>query len=108
MEQVVVNLITNALESLPSRQAGIVLSTSIDAETGDVVLSVHDEGRGMDKDVLEQSTEPFFSTRKEKGGTGLGLYISRMIVHEHGGLFHIASEPGVGTLVTVTLPQGLD
>lgn len=106
MEQVIINLISNALESLPSRQAGIVLSTSFFAETGEVVLSVRDEGRGMDREVLERSTEPFFSTRKETGGTGLGLYITRMIVHEHRGVLHFMSEPGAGTLVTVALPRG--
>jgi len=108
MEQVVVNLLTNALESLPSRQSGIVLSTSLDAETGNLVLTIRDEGHGMDKDTLERITEPFFSTRKDSGGTGLGLYITRMIVHEHGGQLHFASEPGVGTLVTVVLPQERD
>lgn len=106
MEQVMVNLITNALESLPSRHAGIVLTTTLAEETGDVMVSVRDEGRGMDKAVLERSTEPFFSTRKEKGGTGLGLYITRMIVHEHGGQLHFVSEPNVGTLVTLMLPRG--
>lgn len=108
MEQVMVNLISNALESLPSRQAGIVLSTFLSPESGEVILQVRDEGRGMDKEVLERSTEPFFSTRKEAGGTGLGLYITRMIVHEHGGTLRFASEPGVGTLATVALPVGGD
>lgn len=105
MEQVVVNLLTNALESLPSRKSGIVLSTSVDGETGNLVLTIRDEGHGMDKDTLERITEPFFSTRKDSGGTGLGLYISRMIVHEHGGQLHFSSEPGQGTTVTVMLPR---
>lgn len=108
MEQVVVNLLTNALESLPSRQAGIVLSTSLSAETGDLILTIRDEGCGMDQDTLEQITEPFFSTRKDSGGTGLGLYITRMIVHEHGGQLLFSSEPGVGTLATVILPRERD
>lgn len=108
MEQVIVNLLTNALEALPSRQAGIVLSTSFDAKTDEVTVSVRDEGRGMDRDVLERITEPFFSTRKASGGTGLGLYISQMIVHEHNGQMHFSSEPGAGTLVTVSLPRESD
>lgn len=108
MEQVVVNLLTNALESLPSRQSGIVLSTSLDAETGNLVLAIRDEGHGMDKGTLERITEPFFSTRKDSGGTGLGLYITRMIVLEHGGQLLFSSDPGVGTLVTVILPRERD
>lgn len=69
-----------------------------------VTVSVTDEGYGMNKKVLRQLTEPFFSTKIDKGGTGLGLYISSSIIKEHGGLFLFDSTPGKGTTATLRLP----
>lgn len=104
IEQVVINLILNALHALPERSRGVFVSTHHDKEGRSVVITVADEGEGMTKEVLERITEPFFTTRSDSGGTGLGLSISYSIVKEHKGALEFDSAPGKGTRVTVRLP----
>ncbi len=104
IEQVVINLILNALHALPERSRGVFVSTLHDREGRSVVITVADEGEGMAKDVLERVTEPFFTTKSDSGGTGLGLSISYSIVKEHKGTIEFDSAPGKGTRVTVRLP----
>ncbi|MCM0080679.1 transporter substrate-binding domain-containing protein [Geomonas sp. Red32] len=103
LEQVVVNLLLNAFQSLEGKGKRIDVATLWDAERG-VVLTVQDEGRGIATDDLPRLTDPFFTTKREEGGTGLGLSISAGIVKEHGGTLDFDSEPGRGTTVTLTLP----
>ena len=104
IEQVVINLIMNALQSLQDKNAGITLSTGIDPAADHVTITIRDEGEGMSREVLERITEPFFSTRLERGGTGLGLSISAAIIREHNGTLRFESTPGRGTVAKVTLP----
>ncbi len=65
---------------------------------------VHDEGVGIPPEILPRVREQFFTTREASGGTGLGLFVSQEIVTAHGGALELASQPGVGTDVTVILP----
>ena len=65
---------------------------------------VADDGRGMSADVRSRIFEPFFSTKSDGGGSGLGLCIAQRIVLRHGGRIAVASEPEKGTTFTVTLP----
>lgn len=104
IEQVVINLILNALHSLPERSKGVFVSTLHDKEGRSVVITVRDEGGGMTKEVIERVTEPFFTTKTDSGGTGLGLSISFSIIKEHKGTLEFDSAPGKGTKVTVRLP----
>ncbi len=104
IEQVIVNLIVNACQSLPHPDQGIFLDTSFNPETGEVELRVRDEGIGIAAENLPNLTDPFFTTKREQGGTGLGLSVSAGIVKEHGGALRFDSEPGCGTTVTLTLP----
>jgi PAS domain S-box-containing protein len=104
IEQVVINLIMNALQALPDKRLGVFVETGADAGAGAVIIRVRDEGKGMDEAVLARATEPFFSTRIEEGGTGLGLYITASIIKEHGGSLHFQSVPGKGTTATIRLP----
>jgi PAS domain S-box-containing protein len=104
IEQVFINLIMNALQSLPDRKHGISISSSFIEKTGEVVIEVRDDGIGMHKDMLDLITEPFFTTRINEGGTGLGLSISYAIIRDHGGSLLFESEEGRGTTVKVTLP----
>jgi PAS domain S-box-containing protein len=104
LEQVVINLLTNALQSLPAAGRSIRVATRAVPAEGCVEIRVEDEGVGMAREVLERITEPFFSTRQESGGLGLGLSICREIVTEHGGSLVFESEPGRGTTVRVRLP----
>jgi polar amino acid transport system substrate-binding protein len=104
IEQVVVNLILNACQSLESPAAAVMLATSYDDDRGMVVFSVQDEGSGIAPEHIAHLTDPFFTTKRETGGTGLGLSVSAGIVKEHGGLLQFSSEPGRGTTATLSLP----
>lgn len=106
IEQVVVNLILNACQSLPDRAKGVSVSTRYESEAGRVVVEVADEGAGIGREDMDRLTRPFYTTRRAQGGTGLGLYIVQSIVDEHGGTLAIDSRPGAGTTVTVRLPRG--
>lgn len=105
LEQVAVNLLQNACQSLPNPKKGIQVSTFHNPKEERVILQIKDQGMGISRDILPRIKDPFFTTRREAGGTGLGLSISSSIVEEHGGFLHFHSEPGQGTVVTVTLPS---
>ena len=104
IEQVVINLIMNALQSLPDNTKGVRVTTTFEEQGSCIVLTVEDEGIGMEKEVIERAPEPFFSTRLEEGGTGLGLSISASILREHEGSLQFDSRPGHGTTVAVRIP----
>ena len=104
IEQVVINLILNACQALPDVEQGITLTTSHDKEAGTVVLRLADEGIGIVPEHIPHLSDPFFTTKRETGGTGLGLSVSATIVKEHGGTLEFESVPGSGTVVTLTLP----
>jgi len=104
LEQVVVNLVVNALEALPNATCGVTLSTHFDAEEGCIILEVEDEGSGIPAEHVPRLTEPFFTTKHDRGGTGLGLAISSSLVRAHAGSLSFTSAPGAGTRVRVMLP----
>ncbi|WP_300669321.1 transporter substrate-binding domain-containing protein [Desulfoluna sp.] len=104
IEQVVVNLILNACQALsaPEQCISVRIYNRFDHQA--VVLEVRDEGTGIDPDHLPHLTDPFFTTKRDSGGTGLGLSVSANIIKEHGGLLTFDSKPGVGTTVSLELP----
>ncbi|MBI4709799.1 MAG: PAS domain-containing protein [Nitrospirae bacterium] len=104
IEQVIINIILNALQSLPHKNCCVWVSDSFDEESGIIIIQVKDNGIGMPEDIIERITEPFFTTKLEQGGTGLGLSISYSIIREHSGTLEFESSPGAGTTVTVKLP----
>jgi PAS domain S-box-containing protein len=103
--QVLDNLLGNAVKYSP--RGGEIL-IRVQAANGVVRVSVSDQGPGIPSDVLPQLFERFFRGQHAAGdaGLGLGLYISRMLVEAHGGQIRAQSEPGVGSVFTVTLPLG--
>jgi polar amino acid transport system substrate-binding protein len=104
LEQVIINLLQNACQALTDRTRGIFISTAL-ADKGDhVVVRVQDEGAGITAEDLARIREPFFTTKQESGGLGLGLSISARIVEEHGGTMRFTSQPGAGTTVEISLP----
>jgi polar amino acid transport system substrate-binding protein len=107
LEQVVVNLIQNACQSLPDRSKALTIRTYHDPRRNEVVVSVVDQGVGIKPEHLEHIFEPFFTTKLDKGGTGLGLSICANIVKQHNGRLEFKSEPGEGTEACLCLPATL-
>jgi signal transduction histidine kinase len=103
MKQVVLNLITNGLDSLdPGGSVAVTLLT----EDDQVVLTVADNGCGMTDEVKAHLFEPFFTRRRDGQGTGLGMSITYRIINEHGGRIDVHSDgPGRGSRLTVRLPR---
>ncbi|HNY91344.1 MAG TPA: ATP-binding protein [bacterium] len=104
LEQVLVNLITNACQALRSNQEGIRVVTRWESRSESIILSVTDEGEGITGDNLQHIMDPFYTTKREHGGTGLGLSISYNLIKNFGGELKISSTPGCGTSVEVRLP----
>lgn len=104
LEQVMINLIINALQSLPDGNYGVSVSTSLDPQRDAILIKVSDEGCGMQEEVIERIMEPFYTTRIDSGGTGLGLSISYAIIKEHQGTIDYQSKIGRGTTVYLRLP----
>lgn len=104
IEQVLVNLILNACQALPDSGRAIELTTCADRENGLVTFRLRDEGSGISPEHLARLTDPFFTTKRDMGGTGLGLSVSAGIVKEHGGRLLFDSIPGHETIVTLELP----
>jgi len=103
LEQVLINLIMNALQSLPDKDRSVSVATSFDEQAGQVIVKVSDTGCGMPPDVKNRLFEPFFSTKLDSGGTGLGLAISNVIIKDHRGVLEFESAPGKGTTAIVKL-----
>lgn len=104
LEQVVVNLLMNAMQATCSHNGIVKIRTEYAEIENEVRIIVSDQGAGIPPEVRRHLFEAFFSTRIESGGSGLGLYISRFIVTEHKGSLTLESEQDVGTVATVRLP----
>lgn len=105
IEQVVINLILNACQALPAPDHSIIVTTGFNGTLKAAILRVRDEGIGIATEHLSRLTDPFFTTKRESGGTGLGLSVSAGIVKEHGGTLSFDSTVDSGTTVTLTLPM---
>jgi signal transduction histidine kinase len=103
MTQVLINVIGNAIDAMPDG-GRLGVATSHSRELDRVVLSIQDSGTGMTPAEIEHIFEPFYSTKPEGQGTGLGLSVTLGIVKSHGGSISVKSEPGSGTTMTVQLP----
>jgi polar amino acid transport system substrate-binding protein len=108
IEQVLVNLILNACQALPDTGRCIELTTGYDRQQQSVYFRLRDEGSGIAPENLARLTDPFFTTKREMGGTGLGLSVSAGIVKEHSGTLEFQSTPGFETIVTLRLPVVLE
>ncbi len=104
LEQVVVNLLSNACDSLTNKSCPIVLRVGYDEATQRHWIQVEDKGEGMTAEQVERLFDPFYTTRRSRGGVGLGLSISHSIVLAHHGQIEFDSRPGQGTTATVFLP----
>ncbi|MFQ5755935.1 MAG: sensor histidine kinase [Acidiferrobacterales bacterium] len=80
LEQVVINLVANALEALPEAGGDIAIGTGLNQNASCIEIWVSDEGVGIPREHLERIFEPFFTTKQDTGGTGLGLAITYTLV----------------------------
>ncbi|HEX6828488.1 MAG TPA: ATP-binding protein, partial [Burkholderiales bacterium] len=103
VNQVLLNLVTNAAQATPDVGGVITLSTRREG-SGAVAVEVEDNGHGIAAEILPRIFDPFFTTKDVGRGTGLGLSIAYKIVEQHGGSIRVASTVGVGTRFTVVLP----
>ncbi len=103
VQQVLLNLCTNALQALPA-QSGLIRVETARADGGMARLSVIDDGSGMDAATRSRIFEPFFTTKPVGQGTGLGMAVVHGIVTASGGRIAIDSAPGRGTRIDVLLP----
>ena len=103
LNQVFLNLITNAAQATEGRSGEIRLTTRA-PDPGHVEIEVADNGKGIPAEVLPRIFDPFFTTKDVGKGTGLGLSIAYKIVEAHGGRISVDSRPGGGTRFTVRLP----
>ncbi len=101
-EQAILNLCLNAAAAMP--QGGTILIRAAGVET-DVVVSVTDDGIGMSPEAVDKAFEPYFTTRDEEGGAGLGLAVVYGFVRQSGGDARILSQPGRGTSVELVFPS---
>jgi PAS domain S-box-containing protein len=103
VEQVVSNLLINALESLPDKKSAVSLTTGVYANQQTVWVSVKDEGKGIPAELLSRICDPFFTTKLDQGGTGLGLAISSTLVQANKGRLTFSSKVGSGTCAVLYL-----
>ena len=108
LETVIASILMNAAEAARGPDVpAIHLSAIADAGARFVTITVTDRSGGMDANTLSRVTEPFFSTKPRARATGLGLAMAQGFAEQAGGTLEIASEPGVGTTVTLRLRKGL-
>jgi signal transduction histidine kinase/HAMP domain-containing protein len=104
LEQVFINLILNACQSLGGRDKAITVRSCPGETRATLRVMVCDEGAGIPAEILPRMGEAFLTTREASGGTGLGLHVSKAIVTAHDGTLELKSKQGVGTEAMVTLP----
>lgn len=107
LEQVLVNLLLNALDAVEGQPGGEI-ELRLEAAPDAVRISVRDSGPGIAPEDLPRVTEPFFSTKQDGEGLGLGLAISQAILAEIGGRLEIRSTPGAGAEMVVTLARATE
>jgi len=105
IEQILVNLIVNAVDAIGENGGRITIDIRPSADEGRVVFRVTDTGSGIPPEQLDQVFEPFFTTKPEDRGTGLGLPVARGIVESYGGTLTATSKVGSGTTFTFDLPR---
>lgn len=104
LEQVLVNLLHNACQALDDHEKGVHVTTCFIPNERMIEIRIADEGYGMSEETIERIMDPFFTTRRDEGGTGLGLSVSAGIIEEHNGALRFDSALGRGTTAILRLP----
>ncbi|MCB2170593.1 MAG: two-component sensor histidine kinase [Deltaproteobacteria bacterium] len=101
LQQVFLNLITNAIDAIGSNGAIEVASWRTDDH---IVVTIKDDGPGLSEDMMRKIFDPFFTTKDPGKGTGLGLWVSHSIIAKMGGGIHVKNNPDKGAIFTVEIP----
>ena len=105
LQQVVLNLINNAIDAMEKTGGTIIIKTKISTiEKNHLVVSIEDSGPGIPKDNLDRIFDPFFTTKAVGKGTGLGLSICYGIIQKMGGKIDVHSQVGIGTKFRIWIP----
>ena len=104
IEQIVMNLVINALQAIDHPQGRIDVRTRYSDETGEIFIEVADNGKGIDPGIAETIFDPFVTDKQMEGGTGLGLSVTYGLVKDHGGDISFETGKAKGTLFSVRFP----
>ncbi len=107
LKQVFLNIIINAVEAMPDGGNFKIITRHLQEETA-IYIDFIDNGVGISKENIKHIFTPFFSTKSQKGGTGLGLYLSYTTVKKEGGDLFVKSRKGDGTSFTVKVPVAVE
>ena len=103
LHQVILNLLTNAIDSVEENEGIITVSSKLDSLNQQVIIQVSDNGKGIEPDEIGKIFDIFHSTKGQKG-TGLGLAVAKKIITEHSGTISVESTPGEGATFIIKLP----
>jgi len=112
LREALTNVVLNAVDALPNgglitlsaRAVSLANGSGQNGKPSHIILEIRDNGIGMDESTRQRCLEPFFSTKRQRGGSGLGLASVRQIVVQHGGTIDVTSVEGQGSTFTVRLP----
>jgi nitrogen fixation/metabolism regulation signal transduction histidine kinase len=102
IEQVLINLIRNAIDAMDINREGIIEIKAEKKSQNLILIRIQDNGHGISQDIIDQVFIPFFTTRMK--GSGIGLSLCRRIIHQHGGSIYLKSKENIGTTIFITLP----
>jgi len=106
LEQIIMNLLLNAADASDKKDSWIKLSVAVkDTWLDHTIIEVRDNGHGMDEEVRHKIFDPFFTSKAQSGGTGLGLYVCYNLAEAMRGRIEVESEPGKGSTFRVILPD---
>ena len=105
IEQVVLNLLINAVQAIDHQEGEISIRTGVTFNDGRVWIQISDNGRGVSPAIADRIFLPFVSDKQAQGGTGLGLSVTYSLVKAHGGDVTFEARPGGGTIFAVRLPS---
>ncbi len=106
LQQVFLNIIVNARQAMPNG-GSLAITTDVTSD-GSVEVALGDTGCGMSTELAQKIFDPFYTTKGENGGSGVGLFLCRNIVKDHGGTLTVSSRPAEGSTFIVRLPSAAE